>query len=80
MSSLASEIPFPAPIAPAHQIYIRDPANRSLIPLLQVEKGNLIWWGRKQDELPATAISAIGSDILLAYDLISFHGRAVAAK
>jgi hypothetical protein len=50
MSSLASEIPFPAPIAPAHQIYIRDPANKALIRLLRVDRGNLIWWGREQDE------------------------------
>jgi hypothetical protein len=50
MSSLASEIPFPAPIAPAHQIYIRDPANKALVRLLQVDSGDLIWWGREQDE------------------------------
>jgi hypothetical protein len=50
MSSFASEIPFPPPIAPAHQIYIRDPANKALIRLLQVDHGNLIWWGREQDE------------------------------
>lgn len=53
MSSLASEIPFPPPIAPAHQIYIRDPANRALIRLLQVDKGELVWWGREQDEAAA---------------------------
>jgi hypothetical protein len=50
MSSFASDIPFPPPIAPAHQIYIRDPANKALIRLLQVDHGNLIWWGREQDE------------------------------
>jgi hypothetical protein len=50
MSSFAIEIPFPPPIAPAHQIYIRDPANKALVRLLQVDHGNLIWWGREQDE------------------------------
>jgi hypothetical protein len=49
MSSFASEIPFPPPIAPAHQIFIRDPANKALIRLLQVDHGSLIWWGREQD-------------------------------
>jgi hypothetical protein len=50
ISSLASEVAFPAPIAPAHQIYIRDPASKALIRLLQVDQGNLIWWGREQEE------------------------------
>jgi hypothetical protein len=51
MFSLAGEIRFPSPIAPAHQVFIRDPANKALIRLLEVHQGNLIWWDQEQDEL-----------------------------
>ncbi|MGA2054696.1 MAG: hypothetical protein ABSG88_05265 [Bradyrhizobium sp.] len=50
MSAFACDVPFPPPIAPAHKIYIRDPANKALVRLLQVDKGDLIWWGREHDE------------------------------
>jgi hypothetical protein len=53
MFSLASEIPFPAAIAPGHQVFIRDPANKALIQLLEVDQGNLVWWGQEQDNAKA---------------------------
>ncbi|MDA9512096.1 hypothetical protein XI04_03285 [Bradyrhizobium sp. CCBAU 11430] len=50
MSSLASVVPFPPPIAPGYQIFIRDPSNRALIRLLDAGKGNLIWWNEGSTE------------------------------
>jgi hypothetical protein len=47
--SLASESPFPAAVAPGDQVFIRDPANKALIQLLKVYRGNLVWWGQEQD-------------------------------
>jgi len=55
MSSLASVVPFPPPIAPNYQIFIRDPSNRALTRLLDAAKGNLIWWS----EGPAEATEPV---------------------
>jgi hypothetical protein len=45
MSSLASVVAFPEAIAPDYLTFIRDPSNQALIRLIDVAKGNLVWWG-----------------------------------
>jgi hypothetical protein len=49
MSSLAIAVPFPEPVAPGYQVFIRDPSNRALVRLLDVDQGNLVWWNEKAD-------------------------------
>jgi hypothetical protein len=48
MAALAKEVRFPAPIAPAHRIFLRDPSNQALVRLIEVQQGDLIWWEAKE--------------------------------
>ena len=51
MLSLANTISFPEPLAPDYHVFIRAPTNRALLRLLDVDKGDLVWWAREKDNL-----------------------------
>lgn len=44
MGAFISDLSMPAEIAPGYSIFIRDPANRALIQLLNTANGSRVWW------------------------------------
>jgi hypothetical protein len=55
MFSLASVIPFPEPVAPDYHVFIRDPSNEALLRLLDVDKGDLVWWSETEGVEPSAS-------------------------
>ncbi|BCH12784.1 hypothetical protein MesoLj131c_70420 (plasmid) [Mesorhizobium sp. 131-3-5] len=44
MLSLANATRLPTEIAEGYRVFLRDPANRALLRLLEAETGDQAWW------------------------------------